>query len=103
MVMRAATDLNRAVPEVGELRSRTAEVFIEAITRILHHAGVPDGDGPHAAGPLARTLCSMIERTFYHASQGGDDALRRAFATCLEIWLPTARLVCLPQSRHRRG
>ncbi|MFF4052778.1 TetR/AcrR family transcriptional regulator [Streptomyces chartreusis] len=93
VVMRAATDLNRSVPEVGALWSHTAEVFIEAITRILHRAGVPGGDGPHAAGSLARALCWMIERTFYHASQAGDDELERASATCLEIWLRTARLV----------
>ncbi|MFK4548321.1 hypothetical protein RKD29_007917 [Streptomyces tendae] len=51
VVMRAATDLNRSVPEVGALWSHAAEVFIEAITRILHRAGVPEGDAPHAAGP----------------------------------------------------
>ncbi|WP_225629455.1 TetR/AcrR family transcriptional regulator [Streptomyces werraensis] len=93
VVMRAATDLNRSVPEVGTLWSHTAEVFIEAITRILHRAGVPGGDGPDAAGSLARALCWMIERTFYHASQAGADELERASATCLEIWLRTARLV----------
>ncbi|MFJ8546637.1 TetR/AcrR family transcriptional regulator [Streptomyces sp. NPDC093586] len=92
VVMRAATDLNRTVPEVGALWSHTAEVFIEAITRILHRAGVPEGDGPHAAGSLARALCWMIERTFYPASQAGADELERASATCLEIWLRTARL-----------
>ena len=37
--------------------------------------------------------CWMIERTFYHASLTGGDELERASATCLEIWLRTARLV----------
>lgn len=43
-------------------------------------------------GP-ARALCWMIERTFYHASQAGDGELERASATCLAVWLRTARLV----------
>ncbi|GGJ08017.1 TetR/AcrR family transcriptional regulator [Streptomyces brasiliensis] len=93
VVMRVATDLNRSVPEVEALWSQTAEVFIEAITRILHRVGVPEGDGPHDARSLAGALCWMIERTFYHASRAGDDELERAAVTCLEIWLRTARLV----------
>ncbi|MFK4548148.1 AcrR family transcriptional regulator [Streptomyces tendae] len=92
VVMRAATDLNRSVPEVGALWSQTAEVFIAAITRILRRAGVPEGDGPQAAGSLARALCWMIERSFYHASLAGPDELERVSAACLEVWLRTARL-----------
>ncbi len=42
--------------------------------------------------PLARALCWMIERTFSHASPAGADELERASATCLDIWLRTARL-----------
>ncbi|GGJ72566.1 hypothetical protein GCM10010121_098990 [Streptomyces brasiliensis] len=93
LVMQAATDLGRSVPEIGVLWTQAAEIFIEAITRILQRAGVPAGDGPHAAASPARALCWMIERTFYRASQAGDDELEQAAATCLEVWLRTARLV----------
>ncbi len=38
---------------------------------------------------MARALCWMIERTFYHASQESRANLRQASATCEHIWLTT--------------
>ncbi|GAA2605246.1 TetR/AcrR family transcriptional regulator [Streptomyces axinellae] len=92
LVMRTAIDLSLTVPEAGELWSHTADLFIEAITAVLERAGLPAGTGPEHAPAMARALCWMIERTFYHASQESPEKLREASATCEHIWLTSAGL-----------
>ncbi len=92
LVMRTAIDLSLTVPEIGALWDRTADLFIAAITAVLERAGVPAGTAPAEASAMARALCWMIERTFYHASQESDEALRNASATCAHIWLTSAGL-----------
>ncbi|MFB4301843.1 TetR/AcrR family transcriptional regulator [Actinomadura sp. NTSP31] len=92
LVMRTAIDLSLTVPEIGELWSRTADLFIAAITAVLERAGVQAGTEPEQASAMARALCWMIERTFYHASQESPGRLQEASATCEHIWLTSARL-----------
>ncbi|RFU88146.1 TetR/AcrR family transcriptional regulator [Streptomyces triticagri] len=92
LVMRTAIDLSLTVPEIGELWSHTADLFIDAIRAVLERAGVPAGDAPHQASAMARALCWMIERTFYHASQDSPEQLQQASATCEHIWMTTAGL-----------
>lgn len=92
LVMRTAIDLSLTVPEIGDLWRHTADLFITAITAVLEKAGVPPGTGPDQAAAMARALCWMIERSFYHASQAPGDNLQRASATCEHIWLITAGL-----------
>ncbi len=92
LVMRTAIDLSLTVPEIGVLWSHTADLFIAAITAVLERAGVRPGTGPDQAAAMARALCWMIERSFYHASQESRDSLRRASATCEHIWLISAGL-----------
>ncbi|MEV5893806.1 TetR/AcrR family transcriptional regulator [Nonomuraea fuscirosea] len=92
LVMRTAIDLSLTVPEIGELWRHTAELFIAAITAVLERAGVRPGAGPDQAAAMARALCWMIERSFYHASQESRDSLREASATCEHIWLISAGL-----------
>jgi AcrR family transcriptional regulator len=92
LVMRTAIDLSLTVPRIGELWSRTADLFIEAITAVLERAGVPAGVEPEQASAVARALCWMIERTFYHASQESPENLRDAASTCEHIWLISAGL-----------
>lgn len=91
-VMRTAIDLSLTVPEIGELWSHTADLFITAITAVLERAGVPAGTAPEQAPAMARALCWMIERTFYHASQEPRAQLQEASATCAHIWLTSAGL-----------
>jgi AcrR family transcriptional regulator len=92
LVMRVAIDQSAAIPELAALWTETAAVFIAAISAILVRAGVPAGDGPTGAGPLAEALCWMIERTFYRASAVSAAELGRAADTCREIWLRVAGL-----------
>lgn len=92
LVMRTAIDLSLTVPAIGELWSRTADLFTAAITAVLERAGVRPGAGPQDAPAVARALCWMIERTFYHASQQSPQELRAASATCEHIWLTSAGL-----------
>ncbi|MFI5731634.1 TetR/AcrR family transcriptional regulator [Kribbella sp. NPDC051587] len=92
LVMRTAIDLSRTVPEIGQLWNHTAELFITAITAVLERAGIPTGPQPDQAPALAQSLCWMIERTFYHASQSPEDTLQAASSTCQHIWQTTARL-----------
>jgi TetR/AcrR family transcriptional regulator, ethionamide resistance regulator len=92
LVMRTAIDLSLTVPEIGELWSRTADLFITAITAVLERAGVQAGTEPQQAAAMARALCWMIERTFYHASQLSREELQKASATCEHIWLTSAGL-----------
>ncbi|MEV0279094.1 TetR/AcrR family transcriptional regulator [Streptomyces sp. NPDC050610] len=92
LVMRTAIDLSLTVPEIGELWDRTADLFIAAITAVLERAGVRSGSGPQQASAMARALCWMIERTFYHASQESREALQKASSTCEHIWLTSAGL-----------
>ncbi|MFE3598376.1 TetR/AcrR family transcriptional regulator [Streptomyces sp. NPDC059142] len=91
-VMRTAIDLSLTVPEIGELWKRTADLFIAAITAVLERAGVQAGPAPDQAPAMARVLCWMIERTFYHASQESPQKLQEASATCEHIWLTSAGL-----------
>ncbi|ALG10046.1 TetR/AcrR family transcriptional regulator [Kibdelosporangium phytohabitans] len=92
LVMRTAIDLSLTVPEIGELWSHTADLFITAITAVLERAGVQAGNEPHQASAMARALCWMIERTFYHASQEPREKFHEASATCEHIWLTCAGL-----------
>ncbi|MGC0420879.1 TetR/AcrR family transcriptional regulator [Embleya sp. AB8] len=91
-VMRTAIDLSLTVPEIGELWSHTADLFIAAITAVLERAGVPGGTEPEQASAMAHVLCWMIERTFYHASQDSRENLQKAASTCAHIWLISASL-----------
>jgi hypothetical protein len=90
--MRTAIDLSLTVREIGELWSRTADLFIAAITAVLERAGVQAGTEPEQASAMARALCWMIERTFYHASQESPEDLRRASLACEHIWLVSVGL-----------
>ncbi|MGI5255869.1 TetR/AcrR family transcriptional regulator [Streptomyces angustmyceticus] len=92
LVMRTAIDLSLTVPEIGELWSHTADLFITAITAVLERAGIQAGTEPEQASAMARALCWMIERTFYHASQESRETLQGASATCEHIWLISAGL-----------
>jgi AcrR family transcriptional regulator len=92
LVMRTAIDLSLTVPEIGELWNHTADLFIAAITAVLERAGIRAGAAPDHASALARALCWMIERTFYHASQDSRETLHEASATCEHIWMTTAGL-----------
>ncbi|WP_446047333.1 TetR/AcrR family transcriptional regulator [Streptomyces olivaceus] len=91
-VMRTAIDLSLTVPEIGELWSHTADLFVTAITAVLERAGVQAGPEPEQAPAMARALCWMIERTFYHASQESHEELQKAASTCEHIWLTSAGL-----------
>ncbi|MEU5543302.1 TetR/AcrR family transcriptional regulator [Streptomyces sioyaensis] len=93
LVMRTAIDLSLTVPEIGELWSHTADLFITAIAAVLERAGVQPGTEPEEASAMARALCWMIERTFYHASQESREALQKASSTCEHIWLISAGLI----------
>jgi TetR/AcrR family transcriptional regulator, ethionamide resistance regulator len=92
LVMRTAIDLSLTVPEIGELWSHTADLFITAITAVLERAGVQAGPEPQQASAMTQTLCWMIERTFYHASQESREKLQKASSTCEYIWLISAGL-----------
>lgn len=92
LVMRTAIDLSLTVPEIGELWNHTADLFIAAITAVLERAGVQPGTEPEQASAMARALCWMIERTFYHASQESREKLQEASMTCEHIWLTSAGL-----------
>jgi hypothetical protein len=81
------------VPEIGELWSHTADLFITAITVVLERAGIQAGSEPKQASAMARALCWMIERTFYHASQEPRGELQKASSTCEHIWLISAGLI----------
>jgi len=92
LVMRTAIDLSLTVPEIGALWNRTADLFVGAITAVLERAGVQPGGEPEQASAMARALCWMIERNFYHASQESRQSLQNASATCEHIWLISAGL-----------
>ncbi|MEU3520081.1 TetR/AcrR family transcriptional regulator [Streptomyces sp. NPDC006654] len=92
-VIRTAIDLSLTVPEIGELWKHTADLFITAITAVLERAGIQAGAAPDQASAMARALCWMIERTFYHASQESHEKLQEASATCEHIWLTSAGLI----------
>jgi TetR/AcrR family transcriptional regulator, ethionamide resistance regulator len=87
VVMRAAVDLGSTVPEIDQLWTGTADVFAEAITAVLGRGGVPPGDGPGDAPALGRTLCWMIERSFYQASRISVDGLDDARQSCQAVWM----------------
>ena len=89
-VMRMAVDLGSTVPDIDQLWTGTADVFIEAITEVLRRGGVPAGDGPDAAPALARALCWMIERSFYQASKISTEVLDDAKQTCQAVWMRMA-------------
>ncbi|WP_020124284.1 TetR/AcrR family transcriptional regulator [Streptomyces canus] len=93
LVMRTAIDLSLTVAEIGELWNHTADLFIAAITAVLERAGVQAGTAPDQASAMARALCWMIERSFYHASQESREKLQEASATCEHIWLISAGLI----------
>lgn len=90
VVMRAAVDLSSTVPEIDQLWTSTADVFAEAISAVLVRGGVPPGAGTDDAPALGRTLCWMIERSFYQASKVSDDGLEDAKQTCQTVWLRMA-------------
>ncbi|MFD5137707.1 TetR/AcrR family transcriptional regulator [Streptomyces sp. NPDC058378] len=93
LVMRTAIDLSLTVPEIGELWNHTADLFIAAITAVLERSGIQAGTRPDQASAMARALCWMIERTFYHASQESRENLQEASETCEHIWLISAGLI----------
>lgn len=93
LVMRTAIDLSLTVPEIGELWNHTADLFIAAIAAVLERAGIQAGTQPEQASAMARALCWMIERTFYHASQESREVLQDASETCEHIWLTSAGLI----------
>jgi TetR/AcrR family transcriptional regulator, ethionamide resistance regulator len=90
-VMRAAVDLGSTVPEIDQLWTGTADVFIEAITAVLERSGVPPGEGPDHAAALGRALCWMIERSFYQASKISVNDLDNAKQTCQAVWMRMAQ------------
>ncbi|WP_020416086.1 TetR/AcrR family transcriptional regulator [Amycolatopsis sp. ATCC 39116] len=90
LIMRVAIDQASIIPEIGALWTETAEIFIDAITAILIRAGAADHDGPDGARAVARALCWMIERSFYHASAVSREALDQAAETCQVVWLRAA-------------
>ena len=90
LIMRVAIDQSSTIPELGVLWTETAEIFIDAITAIMVRAGVASHEGPDGARAFARTLCWMIERTFYHASADSPEALDQASETCRLVWLRAA-------------
>lgn len=90
LIMRVAIDQSSAIPELSALWTETAEIFIDAITTILVRAGIADHEGPDGARALARALCWMVERTFYHASAVSPEALDQATGTCRVVWLRAA-------------
>ncbi|MFD9700390.1 TetR/AcrR family transcriptional regulator [Lentzea sp. NPDC059081] len=92
LVMRAAIDQSPAIPELAALWQETADIFVDAIATILVRAGADAGDGPGGAQAVARALCWMVERTFYHASAQSPEALDQASETCRVVWLRTAGL-----------
>jgi len=91
-VMRTAIDLSLTVPEIGTLWNQTADLFIEAIAAVLEQAGVEPGEEPEQASAMARALCWMIERNFYHASQESRESLQNTSDTCEHIWLISSGL-----------
>jgi hypothetical protein len=58
----------------------------------LERAGIQAGTEPDRASTMARALCWMIERTFYHASQESREKLQEASASCEHIRLTSAAL-----------
>ncbi|GHH30809.1 TetR/AcrR family transcriptional regulator [Lentzea cavernae] len=90
LIMRVAIDQSPVIPGLSALWTETADVFIDAITKILVRAGVPAHEGPDGAQALARALCWMVERSFYHASAVSPEALDQACETCQAVWLRVA-------------
>ncbi|WP_336513369.1 TetR/AcrR family transcriptional regulator [Mycobacteroides franklinii] len=86
VVMRAAVDLSSTIPEIDELWTGAADIFIEAIAKVLMRMGVPAGSGPGDAYAVAEALCWMIERTFYQASKDSVKDLELAKQTCQIVW-----------------
>lgn len=86
VVMRAAVDFGSTVPEVDRLWTDTAQAIAEAIAALLTRAGVPAGDGPGDAPALSRTLCWMVERSFYQASRVSVEEVDRARLSCQAVW-----------------
>lgn len=89
-VMRMAVDLGSTVPDIDRLWSGAAEVSIDAITAVLRRAGVPAGDGPADAPALARSLCWMIERSFYQASKVSPQAVAETGQSLQVVWASVA-------------
>jgi hypothetical protein len=85
-----AVDLGSTVPDIDQLWTSTADVFIEAIAEVLSRGGVSAGDGPGDAPALARALCWMIERSFYQASKISTEVLDDAKQTCQAVWMRMA-------------
>ncbi|MEO3890789.1 hypothetical protein ABGB01_35720 [Nonomuraea sp. B5E05] len=59
---------------------------------VLERAGVEAGTAPDQAPAMARALCWMIERSFYHASQESREKLQQVSSTCEHIRLISAGL-----------
>ena len=86
VVMRAAVDLGSTIPAIDQLWTGAANVFIDAIATSLARSAIPRGAGPGDAPAMARALCWMIERTFYHASKVSAQELELAKQTCQIVW-----------------
>lgn len=86
-VMRLASDLSPAVPEIGALWDAAMDDYIAAMSSVLERAGLSEGPGPADAPALARTLCWMTERALYRASRAADPGeLDTAAQSCTAIW-----------------
>ncbi len=87
VVMRAAVELGAVVPEIGVMWTETVERYIAAMTEVMLSAGL-SAEGPGSAEDVARALCWMTERNFYHASagRGGEEILRHTSDVCIGIW-----------------
>ncbi|MFD6198886.1 TetR/AcrR family transcriptional regulator [Mycobacteriaceae bacterium NPDC060252] len=92
VVMRTAIDLSLTVPEIGELWTQTADLFITAIAAVLEKAGIQPGTEPQQSSAVAQALCWMIERTFYHCPQESLKKLQNTASTCEHILLISAGL-----------
>ena len=90
VVMRVAIDQAATVPRIDELWTETADIFTDAIATILRRAGADPG--PHGFSATSRSLCWMIERSFYQASRESPAALDAATDTCRDLWLRIAGL-----------
>lgn len=71
LVMRTAIGLSLTVPGIGELWSRTAKLFVTAITAVLERAGAGAGPGPRDAPAMAHALCCWSGRLWLGLREAG--------------------------------
>lgn len=90
VVMQAAIEVGQTIPAIKELWSTTLERSVHGYSAAFVRAGFEDGPGPSQSVSLSRSLCYMVERSFYwsHATTG-TDKLHEVTETCQQIWLAT--------------